>query len=144
VADLVRNFHNPEKLETNSLLKFTAVNSRATGKRLVDSAQNLTREAIDYFKQADFPRRTKQNLKYQLLKMATLDEAEEGQILWELGFDGYPMKIMSGESTTRKPLFKIESMSDYTATSRNAFIALKKEAIHDLAWRLSYIERAMK
>jgi hypothetical protein len=144
VTDLVRNFYNPEKLETNSLLKFTAVKSRATDKKLVDSAHHLTREAIGYFQQPDFPRRTKQNLKYQLLKMATLDEAEEGQILWELGFDGYPMKIMSGESTTRKPLFKIESMSDYTATSRNAFIALKKEAIHDLAWRLSYLERISK
>ena len=73
--------------------------------------------------------------------MVTIDESEEGQILWELGFDGYPMKILTSEDSTRKPLFKIESMSDYTATSRNAFIALKKEAIHDLAWRLSYLER---
>ena len=76
--------------------------------------------------------------------MLTQDSAEEGQILWELGFEGYPMKIMAGEDSTRKPIFSIESMSDYTATSRNAFIALKKEAIHDLAWRLSYIEKTTK
>lgn len=144
VADLVKNFHNHEILETNSLLKFKSVKNHAENGKLVDAAQEITREAISYFKQADFPRRTKQNLKYQLLKMLTLDDAEEGQILWELGFDGYPMKIMSGEDSTRKPLFKVESMSDYTATSRNAFIALKKEAIHDLGWRLSYIEKTSK
>ena len=81
------------------------------------------------------------NIKYQILKMSAIDEADEGQILWELGFDGYPFKIMQGENNTRKPIFKVESMSDYTATSRNAFIALKKEATHDLAWRLSYLEK---
>lgn len=144
VNDLLRNFHDPEKLETNSLLKFKSARRNAENGKLVDSAQNLTRDAIEYLKQSDFPRRTKQNLKYQLLIMLTQDSAEEGQILWELGFDGYPMKILSGEDRTRKPLFKIESMSDYTATSRNAFIALKKEAVHDLAWRLSYLERTRK
>ena len=131
VIDLVKNFHTPEKLETNALLKFKAVKQNTKNGKLVDSAQ-------------DFPRRNKQNLKYQLLKMLTQDSAEEGQILWELGFEGYPMKIMAGEDSTRKPIFSIESMSDYTATSRNAFIALKKEAIHDLAWRLSYIEKTTK
>lgn len=141
VSDLVKNFHSPEKLETNSLLKFRSVKQKAEKGKLVDSAQDFTSEAIEYLKQSDFPRRTKQNLKYQLLKMLTQDSSEEGQILWELGFDGYPMKILSGEDNTRKPLFKIESMSDYTATSRNAFIALKKEALHDLAWRLSYLEK---
>ena len=144
VIDLVKNFHTPEKLETNALLKFKAVKQNTKNGKLVDSAQDLTREALKYFKQKDFPRRNKQNLKYQLLKMLTQDSAEEGQILWELGFEGYPMKIMAGEDSTRKPIFSIESMSDYTATSRNAFIALKKEAIHDLAWRLSYIEKTTK
>jgi hypothetical protein len=48
---------------------------------------------------------------------------------------------MSGEDRSRPPLFKVESMSDYIATSRNAFIALKEESIHDLDWRLSYLEK---
>lgn len=142
VTDWVRNFHNPGKLETNSLLKFKLVKQSAKNNHLVDAAQTITRDAIEYFKQPDFPRRTKQNLKYQILKMLTLDDADEGQILWELGFEGYPLKIMDGENHTRKPLFKVESMSDYTAISRNAFFALKKEAIHDLGWRLSYLERS--
>lgn len=143
VNDLVRNFHTPEKIEASSIIRFKYVKNHVENGRFVDAAQQMIRDAIEYFKQSDFPRRTKQNLKYQIIKMTTLDEAEEGQILWELGFDGYPMKIMSGEDNTRKPLFKIESMSDYTASSRNAFIALKKEAIHDLAWRLSYLERTV-
>ncbi|MDP3992977.1 MAG: hypothetical protein Q8Q05_02065 [bacterium] len=144
VNDLVRNFHTPEKIEASSIVRFKSVKHRAKNGQLVDAAQQLVRDSIEYFKQSDFPRRNKQNLKYQILKMTTVDGSEEGQILWELGFDGYPMKIMTGEDSTRKPLFKIESMSDYTATSRNAFIALKKEAIHDLAWRLSYLERNSK
>lgn len=141
VSNLIKDFHVPEKLEVNPLTKFKMTKQAANNGKLVDAAQAIVREAIEYFKQSDYPRRTKQNLKYQMLKMLALDSAEEGQILWELGFDGYPMKILAGENQTRKPLFKIESMSDYTATSRNAFIALKKEAIHDLAWRLSYLER---
>lgn len=144
VADFVRNFHSPNNTEANSLLRFKYVKNQAKNGRVIDAAQETVREAIEYFKQSDYPRRTKQNLKYQMLKMLALDSAEEGQILWELGFDGYPMKILAGENQTRKPLFRIESMSDYTATSRNAFIALKKEAIHDLAWRLSYLEKNIK
>lgn len=144
VLDITKNFHNPEKLETNSILKFKYVKENTKNSNRLDAAKDVIREAIEDLKQPDFPRRTKQNLKYQILKMTTLDEAEEGQILWELGFEGYPLKIMDGENHTRKPLFKIEAMSDYTATSRNAFIALKKEAIHDLGARLSYLERAYK
>lgn len=140
VNDVIKNFHNSEKLETSPLTRFAAV--RKQNRQLAtDGVQSLVTEAIEYFKQPDYPRRTRQNIKYQILKMLTHDQADEGQILWELGFEGYPMKIMSGEDATRKPLFKIESMSDYTAVSRNAFISLKKEAIHDLAWRLSAIER---
>ncbi len=141
VADLVRNFHVPEKLETNAIVKFKALKKRTKDGKSIDAAQELTREAIEYLKQPDFPRRTKQNLKYQALKMSAIDGSEEGQIMWELGFEGYPVKIMNGENATRKPLFKVESMSDYTATSRNAYMALRKEALHDLAWRLSYLEK---
>lgn len=141
VTDLVKDFHRPELLEMNPFIRFKAVRDNAKKGKLIDSAQELVIEAIEYFKQKDFPRRTKMNMKYQLLKMLTTDDCEEGQILWELGFEGYPMKIMSGENGTRKPLFRVESMSDYTATSRNAFIALKKEALHDLGWRLSYLEK---
>lgn len=36
------------------------------------------------------------------------------------------MKILTGEDGTRKPLFKVESMSDYAAVSRASFITLKK------------------
>ncbi|MBI4948381.1 hypothetical protein HY844_02405 [Candidatus Berkelbacteria bacterium] len=144
VTDLVKDFHRPELLEINPFLRFRVVRDRTKKGQSIDAAQEIITEAIEYFKQKDFPRRTKMNLKYQILKMLTTDDSEEGQILWELGFEGYPMKIMSGENGTRKPLFKVESMSDYTATSRNAFIALKKDAIHDLGWRLSYLEKTHK
>jgi len=41
-------------------------------------------------------------------------------------------------------LFKITAASDYSYTSRNAYLALKREAIHDLAWRISYLEKKIK
>lgn len=136
---IVNNFHNPHRLSESPILKFSCVKSSKMPS--LDASQQLVREAIEYFKQPDYPRRTKQNLKYHILKMSALDEGDEGQLLWELGFEGYPMRILNNQDSTRSPLFKIESMSDYTAVSRNAFFALKKEAIHDLTWRLSYLEK---
>ena len=73
-----------------------------------------------------------------------MKEAEEGQILWELGFEEYPVRIMSKERNLRPSMFKIESPSDYYYTSRNAYLALKKEAIHDVTWRISYLEKLSK
>jgi len=102
-------------------------------------------ECIEYFKPTkDESKRTKTNLKYYLLKMLTYEDAEEGQILWELGFEDYPVAIMTRENRARGPIFKVSAPSDYYFTSRNAYLALKKEAIHDIAWRLSYLEKSQK
>mgnify|MGYP001558126939 CR=1 FL=1 len=76
--------------------------------------------------------------------MLAFDEAEEGQILWELGFDEYPVKLMRLERRERPPKFRDFSPADYHYISRNAYLALKKEAIHDVAWRISYLEKLAK
>ncbi|MEK7096570.1 MAG: hypothetical protein AAB881_01310, partial [Patescibacteria group bacterium] len=108
----------------------------------VDGLRQIIKEAVEYFKpDEDSHKRNKKNLKYELLKMIAIDEAEEGQILWELGFEEYPVRIMSKERNLRPSMFKIESPSDYSYTSRNAYLALKKEAIHDVTWRISYLEK---
>lgn len=144
VYQALKNYQTPEKIENSSLLRLNLVKN-STGKTPVDSLRLAIENAIDYFKpEKDANRRIKKNLKYYLLKMFVFDEAEEGQILWELGFEEYPVKIMSQERRYRTPLFETKSPSDYTYTSRNAFIALKKEAIHDVTWRISYLEKQAK
>lgn len=147
VCQAIRNFNCPEKLENSPMLRLKAVDSRTKNndKFSVDSLRQLLKESIEYFKpEGDSSRRIKRNLKYQILKMIAYDQSEEGQILWELGFEEYPVAIMTRENRERKPLFKIESPSDYFYTSRNAYLALKKEAIHDVTWRISYLEKLSK
>jgi len=143
--EALKNYHLPEKLEDNSLLRLAIINRKLKNDNKltpVDSLKDLIRESIEYFEPKSEPmRRIKANLKYYLLKMIVLDEVEEGQILWELGFEVYPVKIMSQERKFRSPMFQANSPADYTYTSRNAFLALKKEAIHDIAWRISYLEK---
>lgn len=144
VYQAVRNYNSPEKLENSPLLRLKALSLKG-GKPSVDSLRRLVEEAINYFKPENDPnRRIKKNLKYQILKMIAYDQAEEGQILWELGFDEYPVAIMTRETRERKPLFKTESPSDYYYISRNAYLALRKEAIHDVTWRISYLEKLSK
>lgn len=147
VYSAIRYYNKPEQLEESPLKRLNII-SRDIKKGLVenevDSIRSLINHAIEYFKPIEnISERNKQNLKYHLLRML-MKEAEEGQILWELGFEEYPVRIMSKERNLRPPMFKIESPSDYSYTSRNAYLALKKEAIHDVTWRISYLEKLSK
>lgn len=146
VGGAIKNYNTPEKLENSPLLRLKAVNSKLKDQSApVDGLRKTVEEAIEYFKPKEDPhRRTKRNLKYHLLKMLAFDQAEEGQILWELGFDEYPTRLMAGGADKRQPLFARFYPSDYTYISRNAYLALKKEAIHDITWRISYLEKLAK
>ncbi|MFA4996338.1 MAG: hypothetical protein WC536_04330 [Patescibacteria group bacterium] len=147
VYQALKFFNVHERLENSSLLRLNVVQNGIKKNALspVDSLRELLKNSIKYFKpESESNRRVKSKLKYHLLKMLVFDEAEEGQILWELGFDEYPVRIMSRENNLRKPLFEVKSPSDYTYTSRNAYLALKKEAIHDVTWRISYLEKLAK
>lgn len=148
VYSALRNYYHPERLESSSLLRLNLINkevARGITETPVDGLRKLIKESVEYLKpNENTDRRTKQNLKYHLLRMLAFDQAEEGQILWELGFEEYPLRILSRETDERPPLFKSQSPSDYTYTSRNAFMALKKEAVHDVAWRISYLEKLSK
>jgi len=145
VGGVIKNYNSPSRLESSSLLRLAILKNRKDKLTPVDSLRKIVKDAWEYFKpENDEYRRNKQNLKYYLIKMLMIDQAEEGQILWELGFDEYPVRIMTKENNLRPPLFQIKSPSDYTYTSRNAFLALKKEAIHDVAWRISYLEKLAK
>lgn len=135
----IRHYNNYERLEESSFSRLKSL--RKMGKDKISSLREYIKESIEYFKPDDLTRRTKANLKYKILTMIAYDQAEEGQILWELGFDEYPLRIMGNERSFRPPLYKIEAASDYSYTSRNAYLALKKEAIHDVAWRISYLEK---
>jgi len=142
ISYAIKNYNKPEKLEKSPLLKLSQVRSADMDKTPIDALKSLIRASIEYFGPTDdFHRRIKPNLKYHLLKMIAFDECEEGQILWELGFEEYPLNIISKEGSVREPLFKIRSASDYPCISRNAYLALKKEAINDILWRISYLER---
>jgi hypothetical protein len=140
ILDALKNFNNPSNLEINPLLRLKVI-SKEKQAMPVDTLRKILRESIEYFNPNENYRRTKQNLKYQLLKMLAFDQSEEGQILWELGFEDYPVRIMASETKNRPPLFKTKSPSEYSYISRNAFLALKKEAIHDITWRISYLEK---
>ncbi len=147
IYQALKNYNNPDILENSALLRLNLISntlSKDNSKTPVDILKNVINESIDYFEPSiDINRRTKQNLKYHLLKMMAFDQAEEGQMLWELGFDEYPVRIMTQESGS-SPLFQTKSPSDYSYVSRNAFLALKKEAIHDVTWRISYLEKLEK
>ncbi len=138
IITTLRNLSKPEKLEDSSLLRLKLVNSR--GDKL-DNLRDLINRAIEYFEPKE-PKRNKQTIKYEILKMISI-QVEEGQILWDLGFEEYPLEIAE-KADGQKPRLAIERPTDYQATSRNAFISLKKEAIHDLAWRISYLEKNFK
>lgn len=148
IYNVLKNFHQPERLESSPLMRLKILNNKLKNDKdvtPVDALQALIKESIEHFRpKVEESRRIKQNLKYQLLRMLVFDDAEEGQILWELGFEYYPVKIMSQERKYRAPLFEVGSPADYTYTSRNAFLALKKEAIHDITWRMSYLEKLSK
>ena len=145
ISQALKNYQNRSRLEDSPVLRINLINKMVKNDLTpVDSLRQILKDAVEYFKPDDDSRRTKQNLKYQLLKMLSFDQAEEGQILWELGFEDYPVRIMANESRERPPLFKTKSPSDYSYISRNAFIALKKEAIHDITWRISYLEKLSK
>jgi len=146
VYSTLKNYNKGERLEDSSLLRLNIVNHKVHGGMLpVDALLSQIEACLEYFKPIkDESKRTKANLKYHLLKMLTYEDAEEGQILWELGFEDYPVAIMTRENRARGPIFKVAAPSDYYFTSRNAYLALKKEAIHDIAWRLSYLEKSQK
>lgn len=146
INEIIKNYNNPGKIENSSLLRLNIVRKKIKAGGLpVDSLREIVKNAIEFFRPENEPHhRIKANLKYQLLRMITFDQAEEGQILWELGFMEYPTRIISREKIGREPLFFAESASDYSYTSRNAYLALKKEAIHDVTWRISYLEKMSK
>lgn len=146
VGNALKNYTCPEKLEDSSLLRLKIIYpKKGDGQVPVDNLKKILSSTVEYFKpEENENRRTKQNLKYQLLRMLVFDEAEEGQILWELGFEGYPVRIMNQSSLEHKPKFADFGPADYTYTSRNAYLALKKEAIHDVTWRISYLEKLAK
>jgi len=143
VYQLIKNYNSPQNLEESPLLRLNIVKKRvAQGELPIDALKNLLDEVIKYFKpKTNMDRRIKSNLKYTLLHMITYDQADEGQILWNLGFNEYPIRIMSQAGRDTNPQYDSNSPADYTYTSRNAYIALKKEAIHNVAWRISYIEK---
>ena len=144
VYEALKDCNRPDRLENSSLLRLNIVasNAKKESSTPVDSLRKVLREAIEYFK-SDDGGRSKQSLKYELLRMIA-KQAEEGQILWELGFEEYPVRIMTRETRARPPKFKSTSPSEYIYTSRNAYLALKREAIHDVTWRISYLEKLSK
>lgn len=140
VYDSLKNYNKLDLLADSPLLNLRIVKN--SDNYPVDSLRRVLREAIEYFRTNDHKnRRIKRNLKYQILRMMTFDDAEEGQILWELGFEEYPSSILKLEQKNRPPIYQNFAPSDYTYTSRNAFLALRREAIHDVTWRLSYLEK---
>lgn len=141
VGCAIKNFQCPEKLETSTLFRLKIANKLSNDNDKVLTLRQVLHDSIEFLMQDEGTKRTKQNLKYHLLKMIAYDQAEEGQILWELGFEEYPLRIMNNERASRQPLFKVQAASDYSYISRNAYLALKREAIHDVAWRISYLEK---
>lgn len=148
VQRAIKDYNSYEKLEDSSLLRLKLIEKTirmGKAKTPVDALRLILRESVEYFRpEKDEYKRIKANIKYHLLTMLTFDQAEEGQILWELGFDEYPVKILTQENNTREPLFKTTAPSDYSYKSRNAYLALKKEAIHDVVWRISYMEKQVR
>ncbi|HBM16943.1 MAG TPA: hypothetical protein DD381_11440, partial [Lentisphaeria bacterium] len=82
VANALKNYNSPNRLDESPLLRLKIVNSGSNSNVPVDQLRKCIKESIEYFApEEDKDRRTKRNLKYHLLKMLAFDEAEEGQIL---------------------------------------------------------------
>lgn len=141
VLTTLRNYNHHSNLEDSSLLRLKSLKKDGEEDKIL-ALRKIFINSIEYLKPNDPEKRTKANLKYQILNMIA-DQVEEGQILWDLGFEEYPLGIAE-KADGQKPRFVIQNLTDYQATSRNAFISLKKEAIHDLAWRISYLEKHTK
>jgi hypothetical protein len=110
----------------------------------VDALRAIIRQAIEWQKPEDISRRTRAALKYKLLTMIAFGEAEESQILWELGFEGYSRRIWEDVAPeSRPPLYPVREKSEYYAVSRASYMRLKQEAIYDVAWRIWYLEQAL-
>jgi hypothetical protein len=148
VEEAIRYYQRPHQLIVSPLLNLRLVRDtmgiirEQTG---VDALRAVIREAIEWQKPEDMSRRTKAALKYKLLCMLAFDEAEESQMLWELGFEGYSRKIWEDVAPeSRPPLYPVREKSEYYAVSRASYMRLKREAIYDVAWRIWYVEQAMQ
>lgn len=139
VGIALRNLRRPDRLEESTLLRLKL--AKESTKPNLDRLKEIVITSIEYFRPEE-ENRTRATLKYNILKLIG-NQVEEGQILWDLGFEEYPLEIAE-KANRQKPRFAIASPTDYQAISRNAFISLKKEAIHDLAWRISYLEKHHK
>ncbi|MCX6808171.1 MAG: hypothetical protein NTW50_00695 [Candidatus Berkelbacteria bacterium] len=144
VSQALKYYNKPERIEESTMFRLSIITKKMKQDNItpVDALRSVIREATEYFKPIESENlRLKQNLKYRFLKMMTFEGAEEGQILWELGFEEYPVSIMTRETKSHPPKFRASSPAEYSAVSRNAFMALKKEAVHDVTWRISYLEK---
>lgn len=140
VGEALRHYNNEHRLEHSSLLRLSVLKYFNQDK--VKALKRLIDESIEYFKPNENEvGRSRKNLKYEILKMIAFRQAKEGQIIWELGFEEYPLRIMGQENQLRKPRLPVQAPSDYSAISRNAYLALRQEAVHDLAWRINYLEK---
>jgi hypothetical protein len=148
VEEAIRHYQRPHQLTASPLLNLRLVRDTMGIRREqtgVDALRAVIREAIEWQKPEDVSRRTRATLKYKLLTMIAFDEAEESQILWELGFEGYSQKVWEDVAPeSRPPLYLVREKSEYYAVSRASYMRLKKEAIYDVAWRIWYVEQAMQ
>jgi hypothetical protein len=146
VEEAVQHYQRPHQLTASPLLNLRLVREKMGISREqtgVDALRAVIREAIEWQKPENIRRRTRAALKYKLLSMIAFDEAEEGQVLWELGFEEYSRKV--GEDVapkSRPPLYPVREKSEYYAVSRASYMRLKQEAIYDVAWRIWYLEQA--
>lgn len=145
VSYLLRNYHNPSKLDGSPFLKLKNIQQMIDSKDQINALQATIKNAIEYFQSKENKSaRTKANLKYHFLRMYTFDQASEGQILYELGFEGFPISILQNQQFDRPPKFQLNSKSTYFARSKNAYNQLKKEAFEDVRWSLEYLDKIRK
>jgi len=146
VEEAIQHYQRPQQLMASPLLNLRLVREKMGISREqtgVDALRAIIREAIEWQKPENVRRRTRAALKYKLLSMIAFDEAEEGQVLWELGFEEYSRKV--GEDVapkSRPPLYPVREKSEYYAVSRASYMRLKQEAVYDVAWRIWYLEQA--
>ena len=99
--------------------------------------QIIAEKALSSMKEKIVPnKRTKATLKYEIIRTIIQDQASESQILWLLGF-----KSSSVFHTSEVPRFPATKNSEYTATSRESYKRLRRDAILEFIWQVRQIEK---
>lgn len=145
IATALRKFYHPSEELIQQFSGLNCIERTQRDNQCSPSAalKTLLTEIIDYFQPTnDVGIRTRNRIKYEILRMMAHDSATEEQIMWELGFEPESdFWARVNPDKVRSPRYPYQGKGDYAATSRASFKRLKQESLADVLWRLEVVEK---